>query len=96
MQRKERTLNFGKTVNSEQYPQTLAHRIDLFKDSAQAYQGSHELFRVDSWLQVMLGQGITPKHYHDSVSMMSENNLHKFLSSIKAPIHERNGIYAKS
>jgi tryptophan halogenase len=67
----------------------LAHRIDLFNNNAQAYQGSHELFRVDSWVQVMLGQGITPKHHHDSVSMMSESNLQKFLSSIKAPINEK-------
>jgi len=37
----------------------------------------------------MLGQGITSKYYHARVSMMNENNLHKFLSSIKAPINEK-------
>jgi tryptophan halogenase len=70
-------------------PATLAHRIELFKGSAHAYQESHELFRVDSWVQVMLGQGIMPKHYHNSVSMMSEGNLSKFLNSIKMPISEK-------
>jgi tryptophan halogenase len=80
---------FWRDCKLREIPATLAHRIDLFNNNAQAYQGPNELFRVDSWVQVMLGQGITPKHYHDSVSMMSESNLQKFLSSIKMPINEK-------
>ncbi len=68
---------------------TLAHRIDLFSQNAQVYHGPYELFSVNSWMQVMLGQGITPKHYHDSVSTMSDNNLNKFLSSITLPINQK-------
>ena len=30
-------------------PDTLAHRIELFRESAYAFQGDSELFRVDSW-----------------------------------------------
>lgn len=36
-------------------PDTLARRIALFREDAYAYQGTEDLFRVDSWLQVMLG-----------------------------------------
>lgn len=80
---------FWRDCKLKEIPSTLAHRIDLFKNNAQVYHDSHELFMVDSWVQVMLGQGFMPKHYHDSVSMMAEGNLHKFLSSIKMPINEK-------
>lgn len=80
---------FWRDCKLREIPLTLAHRIDLFANNAQAYQGSRELFRVDSWVQVMLGQGIMPKHYHDSVLMMPDINLNKFLSSIKNPINEK-------
>lgn len=80
---------FWRDCKLREIPSTLAHRIDLFNNNAQAYQGPNELFKVESWVQVMLGQGIMPTHYHDSVSMMAEGNLHKFLNSIKMPINEK-------
>ena len=51
-------------------PDTLLHRIKLFKESAQAFQLDGELFRVDSWTQVMIGQGVLPLHYHRIVDTM--------------------------
>jgi tryptophan halogenase len=45
-------------------PETLASRIALFRESAAAYQAQDELFRIDSWVSVMLGQGIVPASHH--------------------------------
>ena len=45
-------------------PDSLAERIALFRESAQAYQAPDELFRVDSWVQVMLGQRLEPRGCH--------------------------------
>ena len=56
------------------FPDSLAHRIDLFKEYAYAFQGDSELFRVDSWTQVMLGQRIMPKAYHHAARLMSQTN----------------------
>ena len=44
----------------DEIPDSLAARIALFRDNAQAYQDAHDLFRVDSWVQVMLGQRLEP------------------------------------
>jgi tryptophan halogenase len=41
-------------------PDSLAHRIDLFRENAQVFQAPGELFQIDSWLQVMLGQRLEP------------------------------------
>lgn len=80
---------FWRDIKFKEMPSSLIHRINLFKESAHAYQAPNELFRVDSWVQVMLGQGILPEHYHHSVKMMSDGDLGNFLSSIKVPISKK-------
>jgi tryptophan halogenase len=67
-------------------PATLQHRIDLFKQSAHAYQADGELFRVDSWTQVMFGQRIMPEHYHHLAKTLNEKDLQLFLSTMQMNI----------
>jgi tryptophan halogenase len=67
-------------------PESLAHRIRLFRESAYAFQADSELFRVDSWAQVMLGQGITPRTYHHAARILGEQDLTKFLADYRASI----------
>ncbi|MDO6710764.1 tryptophan 7-halogenase [Aliiglaciecola sp. 2_MG-2023] len=77
---------FWRHCKSMEVPESLAHRIRLFTDHAHAFQADGELFRVDSWTQVMLGQGIEPKQYHPSVQGMPVMELEKFLSSLEQSI----------
>jgi tryptophan halogenase len=67
-------------------PQSLARRIELFKEGGHAYQAADELFRVDSWVQVLLGQGVVPKHYHPSPRSMQDHELARVLHSLKAQV----------
>jgi len=67
-------------------PDTLAHRIELFRENAYAFQGDSELFRVDSWTQVMFGQRITPKTYHRAARMLGDQELLKFLADFRAGV----------
>ncbi len=55
---------FWRYCRNMEIPETLTKRIRLFKEAAQAYQAEGELFRVDSWIAVMLGQRIQPGPYH--------------------------------
>ena len=41
-------------------PASLQHRIDLFRETGRVFRAGNELFAENSWIQVMLGQGITP------------------------------------
>jgi tryptophan halogenase len=75
--------NYCRTMD---IPETLKLRLDLFKQNAHAYQADGELFRVDSWTQVMFGQGIIPSHYHHLVSLMSPEDLTRFLHNLKTTI----------
>jgi tryptophan halogenase len=69
-------------------PESLQHRISLFREHAHAYQADGELFFVDSWVQVMLGQRIVPEQYHHFAKMMSDTDLQKFLSGLKGSINQ--------
>jgi tryptophan halogenase len=64
---------FWRYCKNMEVPATLSHRIKLFEQRAHAFQSDGELFRVDSWTQVMLGQGIKPQQYHHVVKMMGNN-----------------------
>ena len=67
-------------------PDSLAERIALFRDGARAFQDAHDLFRVDSWVQVMLGQRLEPRAYHHVARMMRPDQLRDALGNIKANI----------
>jgi tryptophan halogenase len=67
-------------------PDSLSERIELFREHALAYQASDELFRVDSWVQVMLGQGLKPRSWHKLGQLMTDAQLRKALTDLKGNI----------
>jgi tryptophan 7-halogenase len=67
-------------------PDSLKHRIQLFRETAYAWQGDGELFRVDSWTQVMLGQRIKPRAYHPAARVLSDQDLTRFLTDYRTSI----------
>jgi tryptophan 7-halogenase len=67
-------------------PDTLAERLALFAESAHAYQAADDLFRVDSWVQVLLGQGLEPRGYHQLARMMPAEELRRALAGVRENI----------
>ncbi|MDI7774029.1 tryptophan 7-halogenase [Asticcacaulis sp. EMRT-3] len=67
-------------------PDSLQARIELFRDFALAYQEPGELFRVDSWVQVMLGQRLEPKGWHKLGALMSREDTTQAFGGLKATI----------
>ncbi len=72
-----------------QIPHSLAERIALFRSGAQAYQASEDLFRVDSWVQVMRGQNLEPRSFHRMGSMMSDTDLTRTFRYIRTDVASR-------
>ena len=56
-------------------PDRLAEKIALFRATGAVFNDSNDIFRDASWLQVMLGQGITPKDYHPAVKVGTDQAL---------------------
>ena len=67
-------------------PESLAQRINLFKETGRIFTNEGELFRVDSWAQVILGQGVYPNQYHQIAAIMKQHELEKFLGDIRQTI----------
>ncbi|GAC19787.1 tryptophan halogenase family protein [Paraglaciecola arctica] len=63
-------------------PDSLAHRLELFEETGRVFRKNNELFD-DSWMQVMIGQGLIPKSHHPIVDNMSNDELKRFLQTIK-------------
>ncbi len=77
---------FWRHCRNMSIPDSLAERIHLFREHAHAYQDSHDLFRVDSWVQVMLGQRQDPASYHHVARLMSEARLREALATLQTNI----------
>ncbi len=78
---------FWRYCRNMEIPETLAHRIELFKRTGRVFRLANELFAENSWLQVMLGQGIVPDHYHPVVDVMDDEELGRFLGEIKSNVN---------
>jgi tryptophan halogenase len=69
-----------------QVPDRLRARIDSFAEGAHAWQAAGEVFRVDSWVQCMLGQRITPRGWHRMGALMSDGRLGQTLADLAAGV----------
>ena len=78
-----RDSEFWRYCSSMEVPDSLQHRIDLFQQTGRVFQVPTELFGENSWIQVMLGQGMFPEQYHPIVNMMTREELEKFLTGIR-------------
>lgn len=67
-------------------PETLQRKIDLFRSNGRIYREKDELFTEMSWLQVMIGQGISPRGYHPFADLRSEAEVEAYLNHVEKVI----------
>jgi tryptophan halogenase len=67
-------------------PESLKHRIALFRETGRVFRMPDELFAENSWIQVMMGQGVMPQQYHPVADVMSEPDLTRFLGDIRSNV----------
>jgi tryptophan halogenase len=77
---------FWNHCRTMEVPNSLQHRIDLFRESARVFRAPNELFAENSWIQVMLGQGIQPEQHHAIANLMDDAELNGFLEEIRGRV----------
>jgi tryptophan 7-halogenase len=77
---------FWRSCRDLDIPDSLAERIALFADSGHIQLEAEELFRTASWLFVMLGQGVMPRHHHHMGALLGDERLRRALDSLKGNI----------
>ena len=64
-------------------PDSLQHKIELFRNRARIFLGEEELFSVTSWLAVLYCQGIIPQHYDPIADIKDPDKLLTALKEIR-------------
>jgi tryptophan halogenase len=67
-------------------PVTLERKIDLFRANGRIFREDDELFAEESWIQVLLGQGMIPAGYDPLVDVTPEAEIERFLADVEAVI----------
>jgi tryptophan 7-halogenase len=75
--------NYCRTM---EVPQSLQHRMDLFRANGRVFREGNELFAKVSWLQVMHGQRIRPESYHPLTDVFSETEVAAYLDEVAGVI----------
>lgn len=64
-------------------PDTLRHKIELFREAARVFRYEEELFSRPSWVAVFLGQNIVPRRYDPIVAALPHADVHESLESMR-------------
>lgn len=81
-----RDTPYWRDIAAMDIPQSLKHRIELFRETGRVFRMPDELFAENSWIQVMMGQGVMPRQYHPVADVMSEPYLTRFLGEIRSNV----------
>jgi tryptophan halogenase len=65
-------------------PDSLRHRIELFRETAGIFCASDDLFQMTSWLQVLWGQGVRPRASHPFVEAVAPADREGYLRDLRA------------
>jgi len=74
---------FWRQVRDMPVPDSLTHKIELFRETGRVFRRNEELFQENSWVQVMMGQGITPRTHHPIAAKLTDEELRRFLAAIR-------------
>ncbi len=69
-----------------QVPDTLVQKIEMFRANGRIFRENEELFAEESWLQVLVGQGIMPRGYDPLVDDKAPADITRFLDDIRTVI----------
>lgn len=64
-------------------PDSLAQKIEVFKENAHVHRFNSELFNEISWVEVMLGQGLYPKGYHPLVDVVPPEEFSRRIAHVR-------------
>ena len=72
--------NYCRTMS---IPDSLQHKMDLFRSQGHVERYNNGLFLEPSWVAVYLGQRVVPKHYHPGVDLENKDKLASYLDNMK-------------
>lgn len=78
----ERDEPFWKACRERPIPETLAHKLRLWRGNGHITREHEELFTEVGWFQVLVGQGIVPTGTHPIANSISKADLQEYMDVI--------------
>lgn len=82
----QRPEPFWQRMREMEMPDSLADRSAVWREAAHAWKGADDLFQVDSWVQVMLGQRLELQAQHQLTRMMPPERLRQAFADMRAGV----------
>ena len=73
-------------------PEALRRKLDNFAASGRVFKDGEELFAEESWIQVLIGQGLIPESYDPFVDLQPEARIVNYLNDIARVIAKCVGV----
>jgi tryptophan halogenase len=83
-----RDSEFWRYCSAMPIPDSLEQKIELFRETGRVFRKNEELFVENSWVQVMMGQGITPAAYHPIAGKLTDDELARMLANIRQSVSQ--------
>lgn len=81
-----RDTAFWKSVGEIPMPDSLQQRIELFRHKGRIFQAPEDLFTEDSWIAVLLGQGVEPAGHDPLVDAIPVDQLASYVQHVRTSV----------
>jgi tryptophan halogenase len=76
--------SFWRQVQAIEPPESLKRRMELFESHGRIFRDENELFPVQSWLYIFMGQGMTPRRPDPLVRTLDPKEIDGHLESLRS------------
>lgn len=77
---------FWETLRNMTLPESLLEKVELFRKTGFMHNEQGDLFTEANWISVLIGQGIRPENSMYMVNTMTDEQLDKYIQSVKLQI----------
>jgi tryptophan halogenase len=84
----KRTGAFWDHVRAMAIPDSLSHKIDLFREHGRVFRYNDELFDIPSWVAVMLGQQIVPQSHDPLADSLPDGEVLRAMMELRRSYEE--------
>lgn len=78
--------DFWRHCSAMDIPDSLKNKLELYSRNGRIFLKPNDIFKEESWISVLQGQGIVPQDHHPLVDALSDQVLEQYMS------HINNGI----
>ncbi len=84
-----RSEPFWKQMRELDLPDTLQHKVELFREHGRVFRYNEELFDIPSWVAVMLGQDLIPADCDPLARAMPEAEVLRAMAELRSAYETR-------